>query len=313
MDSIEGHVALITGGAHGIGAATARELVRRGARVVLVDLDRDALHAVADELGADRALAVVGDVRRLDQLQDAVARGVERFGGLDIAMANAGIAGFGSVAAIDPEAFRRVIDVNVNGVFHTVRAALPALVARRGYVLVVSSLAAYAASPGLVAYTTSKAASEHFANGLRPEIAHLGVQVGSAHMSWVDTPLVRDGLRDLPAFRTLMDSLPGPASRVTSLPACAKALADGIAERRGRINAPRWVELLRWIRPLLSTPLGERQSAKKAPEIVPRMDEEARALGRWTSARVEALESQPEAGSDLAGDHATAAGSRPGT
>src|SRR4029079_9997212 len=118
------------------------------------------------------------DVCDLSAMEDAVAQGVARFGGLDVVVANAGIASYGSVLEVDPTTFRRVIDINVNGVFHTVRAALPSLIERRGYVLVVSSLAAFAASPGLVAYHASKAGAEHFANALRPEVAYLGVDVG---------------------------------------------------------------------------------------------------------------------------------------
>ena len=82
------------------------------------------------------------------------------------------------------------------GVFHTVRAALPSVIERRGYVLIVSSLAAYAAAPGLAPYNASKAGVEHFANALRLEVAHHGVDVGSAHMSWIDTPMVREGKDD---------------------------------------------------------------------------------------------------------------------
>jgi NAD(P)-dependent dehydrogenase (short-subunit alcohol dehydrogenase family) len=90
-------------------------------------------------------------------MERAVAEGVERFGGIDVVVANAGIASYGSVRAVDPAAFKRVLDINMLGVFHTVRAALPSLVERRGYVLVVSSLAAFAASPGLASYNASKA------------------------------------------------------------------------------------------------------------------------------------------------------------
>ena len=93
---------------------------------------------------------------------------------------------------VDPEAFKTCIDVNVLGVFHTVRAALPSVIERRGYVLIVSSLAAYAPVAGLASYDASKAGVEHFANTLRLEVAHLGVDVGSAHMSWIDTPLVQE-------------------------------------------------------------------------------------------------------------------------
>jgi NAD(P)-dependent dehydrogenase (short-subunit alcohol dehydrogenase family) len=291
MSKLKGQVVLITGGARGVGAETARRLVAAGAKVVLVDLDRAPLDALAAELGPN-ATAITGDVCSLADMEAAVAHGVATFGGLDVVMANAGIASYGSVRAVDPATFRRVIDVNVNGVFHTVRAALPALIERRGYVLVVSSLAAYAASPGLVAYHASKAGAEHFANALRPEVHHLGVEVGSAHMSWIDTPLVQDAKQDLGAFRQMLDALPGPLGRTTSVEACADAFVAGIAKRKRRISVPGWVNAVRWLKPALTTKLGERESARQAAEVVPLMDQEVAALGRSTSARTAALEAR---------------------
>ena len=151
--------------------------------------------------------------------------------------------------AVDPATFRRVIDVNVNGVFHTVRAALPALIERKGYVLVVSSLAAYAAAPGLVAYNASKAGAEHFANALRPEVGYLGVKVGSAHMGWIDTPLVQDAKKDLKAFSKMLDAMPGPLGKTVSVEACADAFVEGIAKRKTRISVPGWVNAVRWLKP----------------------------------------------------------------
>ncbi|HEU4976429.1 MAG TPA: SDR family oxidoreductase [Baekduia sp.] len=299
MSKLKGQVVLITGGARGVGAETARRLVRRGAKVVLVDLDVEPLRALVAELGDANATSVVGDVCSLDEMEAAVAHGVERFGGIDVVMANAGIASYGSVLEVDPAAFRRVVDVNLNGVFHTVRAALPQVIERRGYVLVVSSLAAYAAAPGLVAYNASKAGAEHFANALRPEVAYRGVKVGSAHMSWIDTPLVQDAKKDLSAFQKMLKTLPGPLGSTTSVEACADAFVAGIERRATRISVPRWVNAIRWLKPALSTRLGERETRRHAAEIVPLMDEEVRRLGRSMSARSAALEQQPAAASDL--------------
>src|SRR4051795_10038680 len=299
MGKLKGQVVLITGGARGVGAATARGLVRRGAKVVLVDLDAQPLRELEAELGPNNATGVLGDVCSLEQMEAAVAHGIERFGRLDVAVANAGIASYGSVLAVDPETFRRVVDVNLNGVFHTVRAALPHVIERKGYILVVSSLAAYAASPGLVAYHASKAGAEHFANALRPEVGYLGVKVGSAHMSWIDTPMVQDAKKDLTAFQKMLDSLPGPLGRTTSVEACADAFADGIAKRRRRISVPGWVNAIRWLKPALTTRIGERETVRRAPGIVPLMDREVLALGRSTSARVGALQAQRAADSDL--------------
>lgn len=148
MGSVNGKVALITGGANGIGAEVARQLHDKGARVVLTDVDEGLLKEVAARIGEDRVLTVVADVRDLSAMQNAVDKGIERFGGIDIVVANAGIGTYGSVLQVDPEAFRTLIDVNVVGVFHTVRATLPSVIDRQGYVLIVSSGAAYLAFPG---------------------------------------------------------------------------------------------------------------------------------------------------------------------
>ncbi|MEZ0363277.1 SDR family oxidoreductase [Mycobacterium sp. pUA109] len=290
MTSVDSRVVFITGGAGGIGAAVARRLHAKGARLVLTDLDRAQLDALAAELGEDRVLTVVADVRDLAAMQAAAAQAVQRFGGIDVVLANAGIASYGSVLQVDPAAFRRLIEVNVLGVFHTVRAALPALIDRRGYVLIVSSLAAYAAAPGLAPYNASKAAVEHFANALRLEVAHHGVDVGSAHMSWIDTAMVQDTKADLSTFTEMLAKLPYPLSRTTSVEHCARAFVAGIEGRKRRINSPSWVGALRWLKPILSTRLGESPVRRFVPDLLPRMDAEVAALGRSTSAHTAAID-----------------------
>lgn len=290
MASVNGKVVLITGGANGIGEEVARRLHDKGAKLVLTDLDGKRLDEVAARFGNEGVVTAVADVRDLAAMESAVARGVERFGGIDIVMANAGIATYGSVLQVDPVAFRTLIDVNVVGVFHTVRAALPSVIDRRGYVLIVSSAAAYAASAGMAPYDASKAAVEHFANALRLEVAHRGVDVGSAHMLWIDTPLVKESRSDLPSARAMLDALPGPLGKTTSVRECGELFVKGIEERKRHINCPRFVGLMRWLKPLLSSRLGERASLKSVPELLPKMDAEVAALGRSMSARTEALE-----------------------
>ena len=289
MASVNGKVALITGGANGIGAEVARRLNAKGAKLVLTDLDAGQLKDVAAGLGEDRVLTVVADVRELSAMQAAADMAVERFGGIDIVMANAGIGAFGSVLEIDPEAFKTVVDVNLMGVFYTVRAALPSVLERRGYVLVVSSLAAFAAAPGMASYDASKAGVEHFANSLRLELAYRGVDVGSAHMSWIDTPMVRES-KELSTFQEMLAKLPGPLKKTTSVQECGEAFVKGIEGRKSRIYCPSWVGLARWIRPLIATPVAERDIRKFTPDLLPRMDAEAAALGRHFSERTEALE-----------------------
>jgi NAD(P)-dependent dehydrogenase (short-subunit alcohol dehydrogenase family) len=286
--SLQGRVALITGGARGVGAATAGELVARGAKVVLVDLDAEPLRELVERLGEDSATSITGDVTELTDMEAAVAHGVERFGGIDVVIAGAGIASYGSVATVDPAIFRRVIDINVTGVFHTVRAALPEVLRRKGYILVVSSEAAYAAAPGLAAYNASKAGVEHFANALRLELGYQGVAVGSAHMSWIDTPMVRDAKRDLQAFSEMLASLPGPLGATTSVELCAQAFVRGIERRSNRVNVPGWVGVLRWLKPALSSRAMELLSRRDTRRTLPLMDEEVARLGRSASARVTA-------------------------
>jgi NAD(P)-dependent dehydrogenase (short-subunit alcohol dehydrogenase family) len=285
MSSLKGQVVLITGAARGIGAETARLLVAKGARVVLVDIDEQPLRELAAELGTERTVATLGDVCDLTSMEEAVQAGLEAFGKLDAVVANAGIASYGSVLAVDPATFKRVIDINVTGVFNTVRAALPHVIEQKGYVLVVGSLASYAAAPGLAAYHASKAGAEHFANTLRPEVAYLGVKVGSAHMSWIDTPLVQDAKSDLTAFSRMLATLPGPLGSTTSVEACAQAFVRGIEKRSTRINVPGWVGAVRWLKPFLTTRLGEATVRKEVPTLLPLMDAEVAALGRSTSSR----------------------------
>jgi len=284
MTSVTSQVVFITGGAHGIGAEVARRLHAKGANLVLTDVDAAALAAISGELGGDeRVLTVVADVRDLAAMNSAAEQAVTKFGGIDVVMANAGIASYGSVLQVDPLAFQRVIDINLVGVFHTVRATLPAVIGRKGYVLIVSSLAAFAAAPGMSPYDASKAGVEHLANALRLEVAGHGVTVGSAHMSWIDTALVRDSKADLPSFTELLSKLPWPLNKTTSVDSCAEAFVKGIEHRKRRVYCPSWVGLFRWLKPVLSTPVGENAVTKTSIELLPRMDEEVKALGRSTS------------------------------
>ena len=290
MGAVNGKVVFITGGARGVGADLARRLRRKGANLMLTDIDAEPLAALAAELGTDHVLTAVADVRDLDAMQSVAQQAIERFGGIDVVVANAGIASYGSLLKVDPEAFKRLLDINVLGVFHTVRATLPSVIERRGYVLIVSSLAAYSAAPGLAPYHASKAAVEHFANALRLEVAHRGVDVGSAHMSWIDTPMVQDAKSDLSSFAEMLSKLPYPLSKTTDVAVCGAAFVKGIEGRKRRVNVPGWVGAFRWLRPIMSTPLGEVSVKSLAPSILPKMDAEVAALGRSTTARSEKLE-----------------------
>jgi NAD(P)-dependent dehydrogenase (short-subunit alcohol dehydrogenase family) len=290
MGSVAGKTVFITGGARGVGAEVARRLHYKGANLVLTDLDEEPLAALRDELGGNRVHTLTADVRDLGAMENAAASAVDRFGGIDVVMANAGIATYGSVSKVDPEAFRTLMDVNVMGVFHTVRATLPSVLDRRGYVLIVSSLAAYAAAPGLAPYNAAKAAVEHFANALRLEVGYQGVDVGSAHMSWIDTPLVQDTRKDLSTFGEMISKLPFPLNGTTSVEACGDAFVAGIEKRKRQVNCPGWVGAIRWLKPVFATPLGELPVRRFVADLLPRMDAEVAALGRSMGRRTKDLE-----------------------
>jgi short-subunit dehydrogenase len=163
----------------------------------------------------------------------------------------------------------------------TIGATLPHVTERRGYVLIVSSAAAFTVLPGMAAYCASKAGVEQFGNALRLEVAHKGVKVGTAHPAWIDTDMVRDQKRDLPTFEATLDKLPGPLGSFTSVEACAAAIVDGIERRRRRVYVPREVGVAQALRALVLGPAGARLTMLRARTMVPRLEEEVQRTGRW--------------------------------
>jgi NAD(P)-dependent dehydrogenase (short-subunit alcohol dehydrogenase family) len=266
---LQGKVVLVTGAASGIGASGAAELQRRGAVPVLVDQDATGLATRAETLArADgtRPLAVQTDITSLAECEAAVQATLARHGRLDIVWANAGMAAFGPLAHTDPAAWRRCIDVNVNGTFHTVRAALPAVQAARGYVCLTASVSTFAHPPMMSAYAASKAAVEAMANAWRIELAAHGVDVGIIHASWVRTPLVEEGELH-PGFIRLRQTVPAPMRRTLSPEEAARRIVDGMARRQSRIWVPGWVRAMHWLRALLHLPQAERALRQAAPEL----------------------------------------------
>jgi NAD(P)-dependent dehydrogenase (short-subunit alcohol dehydrogenase family) len=260
-----GQVVLVTGAGSGIGAATALELQRRGATPVLLDCDADTLADTAAALGGD-VLSVQADVCSLAACQAAVQATLARHGRIDVVWANAGVASMGPLAHTDPAAWQRCIEVNVLGVFNTVRAALPAVMRARGYVAVTASVASFAHPPMMSAYAASKAAVEAMCNAWRIELAAHGVGVGAIHAHWVRTPLVSEG-NSHPAFARLRRTMPGLMNRETPADVAALMIADGIARRARRIWVPGWVRALHWLRALLHTPWAERELLRAAPDM----------------------------------------------
>ena len=277
---LENKVVMITGAARGIGAETARRAVAKGARVSLVGLEPERLRALSGELG-DRAAWFEADVTDQDQLDGAVAGTVAAFGGIDVVLANAGVGNAGTVAISPPEVLLRTIHINLDGVVRTVCAALPHVTERRGYVMIVSSTAAFTMAPGMAAYSASKAAVEQFANCLRLEVAHKGVDVGSVHPGWIDTDLVRDQRKDLKSFDEAFEKFPWPLNATTSVEECADAIVDGMERRRKRVYVPRAIALVQALRTLTTGTAGFFAMRREAKRMVPRMEAEVQALGRY--------------------------------
>jgi short-subunit dehydrogenase len=275
--SLTDQVLLVTGAARGIGEHTARAAAARGGRLALVGLEPERLAALAAELDA---VWFAADVTDQAELAAAVAGAVEAYGRLDAVVANAGVANRGTVAVGDVEALVRTVEVNLVGVVRTVAATVPHVIASRGYFLLVSSAAAFAAVPGMAAYCASKAGVEQFGNALRLELAHHGVGVGTAHPSWVDTDLVRDAQADLPAFDAALRRMPPPFGSVTSVQTCAKAFVDAIERRRRKVFVPRSVGALSAMRSALLGPVGEAVVRRQARTSVPQMEDDFRKLGR---------------------------------
>ena len=263
--SLQDKVILITGGARGIGAAVATELARRGAVPVLADIDKVALAETAASIPS--ATTVELDVTDYAACQRAVSEVVERHGRLDSVWANAGIGAGGVFELIEPEAWIRVVEINLIGAFNTVRAALGEVIKAKGYVAITASLASFGHAPGLSAYSASKAGVEAMANSLRIEVAHLGVDVGVLHPSWIATDMVKEGDGESPSFRRLRQAMRGPLAKTHPVESIVNPIADGFATRKQRLFLPGFVRFAFAARSVLHTRFMLHDQLKAAPEI----------------------------------------------
>lgn len=277
--NLAGKVVLITGAARGIGEHTARVAAARGARLALVGLEPDRLAKLAGELGHGHAWHEC-DVTDQDGLDRAVSAVTGTLGGVDVVIANAGIAPLGTVAITPVDALVRTVEVNLTGVIRTVSATLPAMIERRGYYLLISSVAAFTVLPGMAAYCAAKAGVEQFGNALRLELGHHGVDVGIAHPIWIDTDLVRDVFADLPTFRDALRRAPWPLGAYLPVGRCADALVRGVERRRRRVYVPRAIAGVQALRTLFVGPAADLYLRRAARRSVPDLEREVAALGR---------------------------------
>jgi NAD(P)-dependent dehydrogenase (short-subunit alcohol dehydrogenase family) len=273
---IAGKVALVTGAARGIGFETARLLHARGALVTLADLDGDETERAAAKLGADRTLALALDVTDADAVEQAVAATVDRFGGLDIPVANAGIAPEQATMRVgDPALFARVLDVNVNGVWHTVRSSLPQVAARGGHVVVIASVYAFVNGVIEAPYAMSKAAVEQLGRALRVELVQHGASATVAYFGFVDTRMVQDGLAT-PVGQHMFEITPSFLRKRITPADAGGAIVRGIEHRAPRVIAPRRWALYSTLRGIVNPMFDRRvERDKRFQSVVREADRES--------------------------------------
>ena len=286
LSSLRGKRVLVTGAARGIGAALAERLASHGARLALVGLEPEKMNAVAARCGEGTFVAEC-DVSNSERVTEAVDAAAEALGGLDVVVANAGIATGGPLRLQDTRSWERVIEINLLGVMYTDRAALPHLERSRGYVLNIASTAAVMRAPGLTAYCAAKAGVEALSDCLRIEMRGYGVDIGVAYFLFLDTDMVNDAERESPLLERAKAEMPRAFARTYPLPPAIDEVVAAIAQRRRRVAYPRWFLKLLPIRQMLSSKFAERRAAKSVPEAMREYEQRVAAEGASAAAASE--------------------------
>jgi NAD(P)-dependent dehydrogenase (short-subunit alcohol dehydrogenase family) len=229
MSRFTNQVAFITGGGTGIGAAVAQQFAAEGGRVVLMGRRLAPLLAVAEPLGG---LAVAGDAAETADVQRALALARERYGRIDVLVANAGGHGLGEAAQTDDAAWRLATRVNLDSAFVCIREALLELIARRGNIVVLSSLAGHFAGPAVAGYVTMKHALIGLTRSVARDYGRHGVRVNAVCPGWVRTPMADEQMQALVEQHRLAD-VEAAYTLVTrdvplGRPATAREVADAV-------------------------------------------------------------------------------------
>ncbi|WP_020111304.1 SDR family NAD(P)-dependent oxidoreductase [Rhodococcus sp. 114MFTsu3.1] len=233
--NLAGRTVVITGSTGGLGSALATALRSRGANLALLDLDGDAAALQARTLGpASVARGWAVDVTDLDSIQSAIGSAARHFGRIDVVIANAGIAAVQPLESMDPALWERIIDVNLSGVWRTFKASLPHVVERRGYLLAISSMAAFVHSPLNGPYVASKAGVWALCDATRLELRHHGVGVGSLHPTFFQTPMM-DAVQTDPVATTLWGGNRAGLFKMIPLDTVVAAAVTGIENRSDMI------------------------------------------------------------------------------
>jgi NAD(P)-dependent dehydrogenase (short-subunit alcohol dehydrogenase family) len=267
---LRGRTLFITGGASGIGAETARRAAAKGANLALVDIDGDALARTSESL--PNSIGIVADVRDYDSIEAAVQQTIEKFGGIDIAFANAGIEIAHTAAHVPLVEMERIVDINFAGVFRTARAVMPALLESRGYLLITASLAAILHGAPLSHYSATKAGVEAFGNAVRLEYRHKGVDVGVAYFGFIDTPMVQRGKSDPLLGRFEAEQGQNFIGKTYPLSGAGAAVVKGMEGRRRRVMYPGWIRALYTLRSAMPRLLDRAIDADLLGRMVDELD-----------------------------------------
>jgi short-subunit dehydrogenase len=227
---------LISGATRGIGRATARLLAARGARLGLIARSEDELKKLSDELSGDQ-VALPADVSERRAVEKAVERFARDVGGVEIAIANAGIAHYAPFTELGAVEAESMVRVNFLGTLNLVRAALPRMLDRgRGHVVVVSSAAALRAFPWAAVYGATKAAQRAFAEALRHELSGTGVSLTTIYPGEVKTSLHAHERERMPDWYRSGDAIPAEV--------VAAEIVEAIESDRRELHVPAQVRLL---------------------------------------------------------------------
>lgn len=180
MQNIQGKTAFITGGTKGIGYGIAESLLKEGMNVAITSRSQQAAREAAEKLsalGSGKVLGLEADVRDFEAQKNAISKTAEKFGNLDVLVANAGLGHFGSITDLTPDQWNETIDINLTGVFYSVKAALEALKKSEGYIITIASLAGTNFFAGGAAYNASKFGLVGFSQAIMLDVRKMGIKV----------------------------------------------------------------------------------------------------------------------------------------